>query len=139
MISRRRLFFVLGAYFILGITGLAIPVLLIFIHAIPHRFQLGMGLYVVLPLLFFLRNFLLGGVLSPRLTVQINTHYGEYLKDVKKRFVDLHCMSLLRIAGVWLVFPATWFTLLLGEPDAFAAYEKTLDGWLELEETATKK
>ena len=131
MVSRARVSLVLLSYLLSGGLLLALPALLLIVKNIGYRFEILAGFYVLLFFAFVIRSFVLGGGLDLRLTTQINEVYGASLKNKAGWFVDLQCMSLLRVFGVWLVFPAAWSSKIIQQADLFLAYELSLDRWLE--------
>lgn len=130
MVSKARVSLVLLSYLLLGGALLALPVLLLVVKNIAYRFEILAGFYILLFFAFVIRSFMLGGGLDLRLTTQVNEVYGASLKNKPDRFVDLQCMSLLRVFGVWLVFPAAWTSKIIQQADLFLAYELSLDAWI---------
>ncbi|MFZ6711263.1 hypothetical protein [Undibacterium sp. TC9W] len=130
MASKARVSLVLLSYLLLGGLLLAMPVLLLVVKNIAYRFEILAGFYVLLFFAFVIRSFMLGGGLDLRLTTQVNDVYGASLKNKPDWFVDLQCMSLLRVFGVWLVFPAAWSSKIIQQADLFLAYELSLDAWI---------
>lgn len=131
MASKTRVSLVLLSYLLIGGVLLALPVFLLIVKDIPYRFEMLAGFYVSLFFAFVIRSFMLGGGLDLRLSTQVNEVYGASLQDAPGWFVDLQCMSLLRIFGVWLVFPAAWSSKIIQQVDLFHAYERSLDAWLD--------
>lgn len=129
MASKTRVSLVLLSYLLIGGVLLALPVFLLIVKDIPYRFEMLAGFYVSLFFAFVIRSFMLGGGLDLRLSTQVNEVYGASLQDAPGWFVDLQCMSLLRIFGVWLVFPAAWSSKIIQQVDLFHAYERSLDAW----------
>ncbi|MFZ6733188.1 hypothetical protein ACO0LG_14775 [Undibacterium sp. Ji42W] len=130
MASKARVSLVLLSYLLLGGVLLALPVLLLMVKNIAYRFEILAGFYILLFFAFVIRSFMLGGGLDLRLTTQVNEAYGASLKNKQGWFIDLQCMSLLRIFGVWLVFPAAWSSKIIQQADLFVAYELSLDAWI---------
>lgn len=138
MTSKTRVSLVLLSYLLIGGLLLALPVLLLIVKDIPYRFEMLAGFYVSLFFAFVIRGFMLGGGLDLRLSTQINEVYGASLQDMPGWFVDLQCMSLLRVFGVWLVFPAAWSSKIIQQADLFHAYELSLDAWLATPSASTQ-
>ena len=130
MATRTRVSLVLLAYLLLGGMLFAIPIFLLILKNIPYRFELLAGFYVSLFFSYVIKNFMLGGGLDFRLSTQINNIYGERLQGRAGWFIDLQCMSLLRVFGVWLIFPAAWSSRIISQTDLFHAYGLSLDAWL---------
>ncbi|MES2038828.1 MAG: hypothetical protein V4495_13430 [Pseudomonadota bacterium] len=130
MASKARVSLVLLCYLLLGGMLLAMPVFLLIVKTVPYRFEILAGFYVTLFFAFVIRSFVLGGGLNLRLSTQVNEIYGASLENMPGWFVDLQCMSLLRVFGVWLVFPAAWSSKIIQQTDLFHAYELSLDAWL---------
>ncbi|MCH8621280.1 hypothetical protein [Undibacterium sp. TS12] len=127
MSADKRVSLVLLAYFAAAGLCIAMPVLLLLNTTVPHRFEFLAVSYALIFLFFVIRNFLLGGKLNVRLSTQINQIYGTELRGMGSRFIDLHCLSLLRVYGVWLAFPAAWLDKIVGPNDLFHIYEVALD------------
>lgn len=129
MNSKARVSLVLLVYFLIAGSILALPVILFFLKDVPHRFEILACFYVLLFFYFLIRNFLLGGGVHVGLTSQVNAVYGDSLQTSKHRLIDLHCMSLLRIADVWLVFPSDCLSRIVRKNELFQLYELTLEQW----------
>ena len=130
MVSKTRVSLVLLIYLLLGGVLLALPVFLLIVKNMPYRFEILAGFYVSLFFAFVIRSFVLGGGLNLRLSTQVNEVYGVSLQNTPGWFIDLQCMSLLRVFGVWLVFPAAWSSKIIQQTELFHAYELSLDAWL---------
>lgn len=137
MASRTRVRLVLLIYLLLGGALFAIPIFLLILKNIPYRFELLASFYVSLFFSYVIKNFMLGGGLHFRLSTQVNDMYGAHLQDRAGWFVDLQCMSLLRVFGVWLVFPAAWSSRIIQQTDLFRAYGLSLDAWLDTSSAAS--
>lgn len=131
MAASTRVSLVLLIYLLLGGILFAIPIFVLILKNIPYRFELLAGFYVSLFFSNVIKNFMLGGGLDFRLSTQVNDMYGARLQGRAGRFVDLQCMSLLRVFGVWLVFPAAWSSRIFPQTDLFHAYGLSLDAWLD--------
>ena len=134
--SKKQVMAVLLAYSLGWCLFLGFPLIAVMTKWMPYRYDIAVVCYCLVPVIFCLRAFVLGGGLHFRLTLAVNDAYGDELAGMNRRLIDLGCLCLVRMGSVWLMFPGQWFQKLLTEKEGFVVYEETLDRWLASLETA---
>ena len=107
------------------------PVLLSSVPHLPYRSELLACLYLLILLTLLGKAYFLGGGMDKHVSQQINQIYAIRLNKSGNRYIDLHCLSLFKIAGIWLAFPAAWITKVVAKEQLLALYETQIDHWLD--------
>lgn len=118
---------VLLGYRFFIVSLVAAPLALSTISTLPYRSEILAILYTMLLISMIAKAYLLGGGINIPLSIQINQNYALQLRQVQRRYLDLHCLSLFRVCGVWLAFPAAWSSNMIPTRELLPLYESSLE------------
>lgn len=127
MRSLTQIKLVLLAYRLIITSLLVTPLALSGLNTFPYRNEILAVLYTTLLIGLIAKAYLLGGGINIPLSIQINQNYALRLKQVTQRYLDLHCLSLFRVGGVWLAFPAAWSSNMANPHQLFLVYQASLE------------